>query len=171
VLEVRALLKRMTVVDENAPGEAVQIVPASWRDLGALRTLERVCFPQDAWPFFDLVGVLTLPHLVRLKALAAGEMVGFIAGEFKPGEPAAWIATVGVLPEYRRQGIGRALLARCEAELPAGYIRLCVRFSNEAARLMYEREGYVAYNTWRRYYRDGEDALVMQKVKPPPRRI
>ena len=53
------------------PGSSVVIEPATWRDLNALRHLEKVCFPLDAWPLWDLVGVLTLPNVVRLKAMVA----------------------------------------------------------------------------------------------------
>ena len=52
----------------SLPGSLATIQPATWRDLNSLRHLERLCFPKDAWPLLDLVGVLTLPNVVRLKA-------------------------------------------------------------------------------------------------------
>ena len=84
-----------------------------------LRQLESVCFPKDAWPLLDMLGVLTLPNVVRLKAVVGEQMVGFIAGDIRRVENVAWIATIGVLPEYRRRGIGTALLQACERA--AGY--------------------------------------------------
>lgn len=132
-------------------------------DLNALRHVESVCFPQDAWPLLDLVAVLTFPGVVRLKAIEAGQMIGFIAGDPRPSEGFSWIATLGVLPEYRGLGYGRALLEACEQQLPTRRIRLSVRSSNEEAIRMYKNAGYFAIDRWERYYNDGEDALVMEK--------
>jgi ribosomal-protein-alanine N-acetyltransferase len=152
--------------DKNPPpGSQFSIEPATWRDLNALRHIERVCFPKDAWPLWDLVGVLTLPNIVRLKSCSAEQMVGFIAGDHRPNEEIAWIATVAVLPEYQRRGIGAALVQACENQLRAGRIRLSVRISNESAIHLYHRLGYVTVGTWPNYYSDREDALVMEKSR------
>ena len=139
------------------------IEPATWRDLNALRHLEKVCFPLDAWPLWDLVGVLTLPNVVRLKAVVAGEMVGFIAGDIRTSERLAWIATIGVLPEYRGRGIGGVLLQACEGRLKMPRVRLNVRVSNLSAIHLYQRMGYRQVSIWPRYYQDGEDALILEK--------
>jgi len=153
----------MTLVSTSAPGSLFVIETATWRDLNALRHLEQVCFPQDAWPLWDLIGILTLPNVVRLRAAMDGKMIGFIAGDFRPSENLAWIATVGVLPEYRRQGIGEALVLACEQHLRVPEVRLSVRVSNLEAIHLYERLGYQKAGYWPAYYQDGEDALVMQK--------
>jgi ribosomal protein S18 acetylase RimI-like enzyme len=140
-----------------------EIDRASWRDLNTLRQIEKVCFPQDAWPVLDLIGVLTLPNIVRLKALQNDRVVGFIAGDVRSAEQVAWIATICVLPEYRRKGIGAALLEHCEKLLNVPQIKLCVRLSNHAAIRLYEEFGYSRSNIWPRYYTNGEDAAVMEK--------
>ncbi len=155
-------------MNTTAPFEsaaAVTIEQASLRDLNALRHVEQVCFPKDAWPLMDLVGVLTFPGVIRLKATDGKQMVGFIAGDVRRLEGVAWIATVGVLPEFRGRGIGSALLEACEAKISVGRIRLCVRVSNDTAIRLYEKHGYVRVGEWSRYYQDGESALVMEKKK------
>jgi ribosomal-protein-alanine N-acetyltransferase len=128
-----------------------------------LRHLEQVCFPKDSWPLLDLIGVLTLPNIVRLKVVCNDQMVGFVAGDIKRAEGAVWIATIGVLPEYRRQGVGAALLQAVEAGTDLLRIKLNVRASNLPAIRLYENLGYRHSNTWRGYYQDGEDALVFEK--------
>lgn len=143
----------------------VAIEPASLHDLGGLRHLEQICFPKDAWPLLDLVSVLTFRGVIRLKAVSDKQMIGFIAGDVKRMEGVAWIATVGVLPEFRCKGIGAALLQACEAQIPVSRIRLCVRPSNEVAIRLYERFGYTRVGEWTKYYQDGESALVMEKTK------
>jgi ribosomal protein S18 acetylase RimI-like enzyme len=147
-----------------ALNSSVSIEQANWRDLNALRQVERVCFPMDAWPIWDLLGVLTLPNVVRLKAMVDDQMVGFIAGDIRPREDLAWIATIGVVPEYRRRGIGAALLQACEAQLSVRRVRLSVRVSNRAAIELYERFSYQQVGRWGHYYQDGEDAMVMEKI-------
>jgi ribosomal protein S18 acetylase RimI-like enzyme len=92
-------------------------------------------------------------------------MIGFIAGDVRRLEGVAWIATVAVLPEFRGQGIGSALLSACESRIPLSRIRLCVRPSNEVAIRLYEKFGYAQVGEWTRYYNDSESALVMEKRK------
>ncbi|MCF6278442.1 MAG: GNAT family N-acetyltransferase [Anaerolineales bacterium] len=140
-----------------------QIVSAALRDLPSLRHLEKVCFPLDAWSLFDLVAVLTFPEVIRLKAVQGGEMLAFIAGDPRPSQGFSWIATIGVLPDYRRQGIARALLRQCEAQLSTPRIRLSVRMSNQSAISLYRHEGYQTIDILRTYYKDGSDAVVMEK--------
>jgi ribosomal protein S18 acetylase RimI-like enzyme len=144
-------------------GSQVIIEPATWRDLNALRHLEKVCFPHDAWPLWDLVGVLTLPNVVRLRAIADSQMIGFIASDVRPAESMAWIATLGVLPEHRGRGIGRTLLQACEQRLDVRRVQLNVRKSNQIAIQLYQASGYQRSGIWPTYYQDGEDALVMEK--------
>jgi ribosomal protein S18 acetylase RimI-like enzyme len=147
----------------SLPGSLATIQPATWRDLNSLRHLEQLCFPKDAWPLLDLVGVLTLPNVVRLKAEADGLMVGFVAGDIRSSQHLAWIATIGVLPDYRGRGIGRMLLEACEAQLRVPRVRLCVRTSNQTAIQLYLNSAYQRAGVWPNYYQDGEDALVMEK--------
>jgi ribosomal-protein-alanine N-acetyltransferase len=147
------------------PNGSIKIENANWRDLNALRHLEQVCFPKDAWPLWDLLGVLTFPNVVRLKAVIDEQMVGFIAGDIRQSERLAWIATIGVLPEYRGRGIGAALLEVCERRLTVPRIRLNVRVSNQAALRLYRKFSYYEVGLWPKYYQDGEDAFILEKQR------
>ena len=144
---------------------SVTIETATLRDLSALRTIERICFPKDAWPLLDLISVLSFPGVIRLKALSAREMVGFVASDVRRMEGIAWIATIAVLPAYQRQGVGTTLMEACEAHIPLKRIRLCVRPTNQSAIRLYERFGYNRVGEWTKYYQDGESALVMEKTR------
>lgn len=75
------------------------------------------------------------------------------------------IHNIAVHPEYRRNGVGRAILthiieaARC---VGAHNITLEVRKSNEAAQALYRSLGFEVCGVRRGYYsNDGEDAWVM----------
>lgn len=141
----------------------MEITNASLRDINSLRKLEHACFDKDAWPFLDLIAVLTFSDVIRLKAMMDGQMVGFIAGDPRPRDGWAWIATLGVDPHFQRRGLGRALLHACESKLNVPRVRLTVRLSNAGAIAMYEKEGYATIDIWKAYYNDGEDGMVMEK--------
>lgn len=129
-----------------------------------MRKLEQECFGGDAWPLWDLVGVLILPGLVRLKAVAGNEMAGFVGGDPHPAENVGWVATLGVSSGYRRRGIASALLKACELGMNMPAVRLSVRRSNQAALQLYHAHGYHLVDVWSEYYYDQEDALVLEKV-------
>jgi len=156
------------VVNDSIP--LFRIENATWRDLKPLQRLEKICFDVDAWPLIELLGVLTFPEVLRLKAVADGLMVGFIAGDRRRGEvrgnmkmDTGWILTLGVLPEWRRKGIAEVLLTECETQLRMPVIKLTVRRGNQPAIRLYEKMGYSQIDIWSKYYRNGEDGLVFEK--------
>jgi len=148
--------------------DSFQIETAGWRDMKALHALEKSCFKEDAWPLVELLGVLTFPGVVRIKAVASGSMVGFIAGDANRGENTGWILTLGVQPEMRRRGIAGALLKECERLMDMATVKLTVRRGNLAAIGLYEKLGYRKVDVWPRYYRNGEDGLVFEKILESP---
>jgi len=153
------------VLNQPRPLDQFVIVqPATWRDLRPLLVLEKICFGRDAWPLLDTLAALTFPQTVRLKAIVDERVVGFIIGDRRRGNSLGWIASLGVHPDYRRRGIARSLLAACEGELATPRTRLTLRCANEAALRLYQQMGYVEIDIWKRYYRRGEDAIVMEKV-------
>jgi [ribosomal protein S18]-alanine N-acetyltransferase len=92
-----------------------------------------------------------------------GKVVGMIVIWLIVDE--AHVATIATDPEYRRQGIGRRLLAHALRRLITDGARssfLEVRESNVAAQDMYRKFGYEVTGRRRRYYRDNdEDAILM----------
>lgn len=142
----------------------LQITPATLKDLNNLRKLEEISFPIDRWPLLDLIGVLTIPGVIRLKAEVDGEFVGFISGDEHRKKSEGWITTVAVFPAFRKLGIANRLLLECESLMRVATIKLTVRKSNSAALLLYKKNGYQQTDTWKKYYIDGEDGIVLQKT-------
>lgn len=141
------------------------ISSASLRDLSDLRALENVCFPIDRWPLLDLIGVLSVPGVIRKKALVNGEFAGFVGADIRKRDLTGWIVTIAVSPKFRNMGIGSKLLINCEDETGMPTIKLSVRKGNFAAINMYIKNGYSQSEIWKNYYIDGEDAIVLQKKR------
>ena len=79
-------------------------------------------------------------------------------------EDEAHINTIAVHPEWRRRGIGDRLLRTLLADARAARARsatLEVRVSNTSAQQLYRKYGFEPVGQRPRYYRDGEDALLM----------
>lgn len=150
------------------PETEPEIQPAGWRDVREVYHLEQACFAQDAWPLWDVLGVLTFPEIIRLKAELGDKLVGFIAVDQRPQAGEAWIATLGVLPSHRRQGIASRLLDAAEGQLDVPVIKLSVRAGNRPAVQLYRCRGYILTGAWPKYYSEQVDALIFQKKLPTP---
>jgi len=101
---------------------------------------------------------------VVLVASLGGEIAGFAIMHF--GDADAHLHLLAVEPQYRRSGIGTALLRWLETSCrTAGMrrIRLEVRIGNLPARRFYERLGYSILGRIAGYYDDIEAALVFTK--------
>jgi ribosomal-protein-alanine N-acetyltransferase len=144
----------------------VEVRVASWRDLRPVLRLEKACFREDAWPWVDVLAALTFPGTVRYVAKVREHIIGFVVGDRREHRGVGWVATLGVHPDFRRSGIGTRLLNICETGLATPRVRLNLRPSNVPAFLLYRRQGYVEIDRWKRYYRDGEDGLVMERNFP-----
>ena len=76
----------------------------------------------------------------------------------------AEILTIGVVPSMRRQGIARALLEESLTRARILGVRalfLEVGVRNHPARALYEGMGFREVGRRRRYYANGEDALIL----------
>ena len=144
--------------------DAIVVQRSGWRDMRSIYALEKICFGDDAWPLYDVWVALTWPGIVRFKALDGERLVGFVFGDLRRRHKLGWVASLGVAPESRRLGIGRRLLTTCEQALGTPRIRLTLRQSNEAAYGLYRSEGYVEIDVWPRYYSNGENGIVMERV-------
>jgi len=96
---------------------------------------------------------LGLRHGTDLVALACGWLV---VDELH-------ITAVAVDPARRRQGLGQRVLQdliNAGQRLGARHATLEVAAGNAAARALYARQGFAIAGVRRRYYRNGDDALI-----------
>jgi len=141
-------------------------------DLPAILGIERASF-SDPWTeesFETALGLDRMQVLVAQTPAAergdgasglAGYVVALVIG------PEAEIADLAVAPDWRRRGVGRALLTHSISELVDAGVRtlyLEVRESNAAARTLYETYGFRSVGRRRGYYRQPvEDALLLRR--------
>jgi len=96
-------------------------------------------------------------------AESLGRVVGTLVLWLVLGE--AHVATIATHPDFRRQGVGRALLIHALQSAAADGAKrayLEVRASNLVAQEMYRRFGFVETARRPRYYKDnGEEAVLM----------
>jgi ribosomal-protein-alanine N-acetyltransferase len=93
---------------------------------------------------------------------------GFAIAEWKQvqGETVAYVATLEVIPEARRRGVGGELLARIEGsvrEAGASLIWLHVDSQNAGAVRLYESRGFRCEGREENYYPKGRAGLIYVK--------
>lgn len=127
--------------------------------------LERLCF-SDPWSENSVASELENPLSLWLVALEGDTVVGYIGSQTVPDE--SDVMNVAVHPDFRRQGIGEALvleLARQLKKWGSCSLTLEVRASNEAAKSLYEKLGFGQVGCRKNYYRNPrEDALILRKT-------
>jgi ribosomal-protein-alanine N-acetyltransferase len=148
--------------------ERIELDPLRPADAPRCAELERILFPgEDPWSERAFLDELAWGH--HYIAARAGEvLVGYGGIAFVAGHPRAEaeIHTIGVDPAFRRRGIGRALLRGLLAVADAAHatVFLEVRTDNDAARSLYEAEGFAIVGLRRGYYRpSGADAHTMRR--------
>ena len=121
-----------------------------WRETGTERAASAV-YPSPA-----VCAALDDPNLRVFGAEMDGRLVGWIALVYQPkvgkwqGHGHIYVDELWVQPEYRRQGIAKALLAQADLwkeEAGAHGIRLYVNTENPTAKALYEKVGFRADGT------------------------
>ena len=141
------------------------IEPAGPLHAAALAQIHAAAFPPgERWGPDAMALQLALPGVFVLFDPRGGMIMARIAAD------EAEILTLAVHPDARRQGLARALLAaaaRHAAAHGATELFLEVALRNTAARALYSGAGFAEVGRRRRYYADGDDALVMRLTLSP----
>jgi [ribosomal protein S18]-alanine N-acetyltransferase len=132
--------------------------------------LHGACFPEDAWgpsAVADILGMVGFfGHIAWEHETTSGFALALDLGQ------QCEILSLGVLPEFRRRGVGTALLDAVRGEAVhrgAESILLEVAIDNTAALALYARQGFTPVGRRQNYYRRGQnlhDALVLRLALP-----
>lgn len=158
---------------EKAGGQTPFLRTVRLEDLIHVMNINRICLPENyTYSFFeDLARDYPKSFWV---AEVGGRVVGYVMCrverifskiDFFKIKKAGHIVSVAVLPEYRNRGLATALIKQALKALAEHYgceeAYLEVRVSNDVAISLYHKLGFVSREVHRRYYADGEDALIM----------
>jgi len=146
----------------------LEILPMTEEHIDAVLHIEENCFAIP-WTKADFEREMTQNQFAIYRiAVLDGKIVGYAGMWHIVTE--GHITNVAVLPEYRRQGIGDALIeemiAIAEQKEMIG-MTLEVRISNIAAQKLYTKYGFRPEGFRKNYYQDTkEDAIIMWKYFP-----
>jgi ribosomal-protein-alanine N-acetyltransferase len=143
------------------------------RDILDVMDINRICLPENyTYGFFEELAK-NYPKAFWV-AVHNGRVVGYVMCrvervfskfDFLKVRRAGHIVSVAVLPQYRRMGLAEELMRRSLKALRFEYgcdeAYLEVRISNTPAIELYHKLGFKERDVLRRYYADGEDALLM----------
>ena len=137
------------------------------RDLPFVLEIERLSFP-NPWQESSFRGEIANLHIsypsviiFRPQEKIIGYVIFWLVGE------EAQISNLALHPDFQGLGIGQSVLKQILAvmrKMDAKQVILEVRPSNQAARILYEKNGFTILGVRRGYYQNPpEDAIVMSK--------
>ena len=147
--------------EERESTAVVLLRPLTKADLAAVLAIEEASF-SSPWTRESFLNELHSAHSQLTVAEQQGRIVGYLCCWYVADE--VHILDIAVHPDARRQGIGERLLCHAFAvgrQKAARSASLEVRRSNLPARALYEKFKFSESAVRRRYYSDGEDALLM----------
>ncbi len=158
---------RSPVPDSPVPGprSPVSLRPMTSADLEQVVGIENQSFSHP-WTLEHFRGELNSPHAFPYVAVTSpGVVAGYLCPRLLLDE--GEILDVAVSGEFRGQGIGRLLVESALTlfrERGAVRIYLEVRVSNQTAISLYHSFGFRESGCRKRYYENGEDALLMDFI-------
>jgi ribosomal-protein-alanine N-acetyltransferase len=148
--------------------------PYQASDFEAMHAMDQVCFPKTiAYGRRELRDYLQSEGSHCIVAEITGPPSSKIVAGFiltKRADDLAYIVTLDVLEEYRRQSVGSMLLQAAEEEAASHgctAIYLETATTNKAAIALWKKHGYRESGTIENYYGRGQHAFEMLKRLEP----
>jgi len=145
-------------------GSIPQPRAATRDDVDAVAMLEQACF-DDPWGADSVATEIAGAGRIVRVAEVASRLLGWSSTSVVA--ETADLLRVAVEPSVRGRGLGRLLVddvLHRAAEAGAERVLLEVAEPNTSARALYAATGFQEIHRRRRYYADGADALVLERV-------
>lgn len=152
----------------------MQVRKATIEDMQGLLTIEEECFGVEKFSTETITAFVVRSDAFVVVAQDEGAIVGSAMCLFSTLQREGRVASVAVLPQHRRKGIGRMLMTECEKEF---MMRALTTFSlevdveNEPAIALYESKGYEINGMIKDFYGPGRDAYMMVKKPRTAKRV
>jgi len=152
-------MAKLIMIRKAADKDLRDIVTVWKRNIETINTASDIV---DLFRYFKKYFFVAVSTVSKSKDVDS--VIGLVGGTIRSGH--GHISGIAVDKEYRTQGIGKSLLKTVEREFLANNLEkvtLEVRISNRGAIGFYEKQGYNRSYIVKRYYADGEDAIVYEK--------
>ena len=140
----------------------MNILSMEERHLAALAEIERACFHA---PWSETMLREEMGKGIFLVAEQDGRTAGYVGCQTVLDE--GYIANVAVSPDFRRQGIAKALITELIEQAKAkrlAFVTLEVRESNAAARALYAGAGFQAVGIRKNFYSNPTENAVLMTI-------
>ena len=138
-----------------------------------LTALERDCFahPYSTQQIESLLGdpaylILTIESDGEVERIVtkASHPVGYLIAYENRTEGLSELHRVAIRPEFRQRGLAHRLLTEWIGRSSSRRLILEVASRNVAAIALYRSHGFTMIATRKRYYSDGDDALIFERA-------
>jgi len=134
-------------------------------DLPQVCAIENVCYTTP-WSFSSFKHEIDNSDATLEVAVFDSRIIGYVC--IRSILDMTHLMNIAVLPEFRRRGIGKALLENAVRDVkrlhPDMKLTLEVRQSNVAALTFYEKFGFNVTGKRNKYYREPEDDAVIMEL-------
>lgn len=138
----------------------IKILKAEKENISDIAFIESRCF-SGAWTQQSIAESVSNKNACFYIAYADSRPAGYMSMQLVLGE--GDIMRVAVLPEFRRLGIGRALLEQCFSANTLDAVFLDVRENNIPAIKLYESFGFESIGVRKNYYSNPTENAIMMK--------
>ena len=135
----------------------IEIIEATPDYVADILKIENECF-STPWTEQGVRESIENENTHLYLALADGEAAGYMGVQIFSGE--GYVTNIATLPEYRRQGVAKALIRRA-LQNEMEFLTLEVRENNAAAISLYESLGFERVGVRPRFYRSPDENAVL----------
>jgi ribosomal-protein-alanine N-acetyltransferase len=147
--------------------------------ISMLAALEERCFTHNPYHADHIKSVLSDPAYLVLtidsdgsfgntesatKETLTSHPVGYLIAYRNHSEGLSELYRIAVLPEHRQKGLARRLLTEWIRRSSGLRLILEVASKNTAAITLYQQSGFTMIARRKRYYSDGDDALIFERI-------